>query len=154
MTDIQKAYEELRKRHPGLPLFSEVDSLFEISNMEKERFLLRSIRRSILEEIEYLLHSMEPVFQPENSVAGMHECRFLQEDEKQRFFDLYRKLAALHRKGIAAALRYQEDEEAAFIASVCRVWKPLAADVATYLAKIAGVWERESESEEKAGYFG
>ena len=154
MADIPKVYEELRKRHSVLPAFSEIDALFEVSAIEKEGFLLRAIRRTILEDIEYLLHGMEPVFQPENSVAGMHECRFLDEVEKQRFFELYRRLMMLHRRGIIAALKYDDADDAAFIASVCEVWGQLGKDISQHLARIAECWAKESESEERAGYFG
>jgi len=52
VNEIEKEYGKLSKKFK-LPKFKEIDSEFEISNLENERFLIRNILRKVEEKLEF-----------------------------------------------------------------------------------------------------
>src|SRR3989338_3822568 len=118
---IKRQYELLRQKHK-LPVFGEIDAEFEISKIESEGFLLREIRRKIIEKVHEVGSLVEEVMHPDTNLADLYESRVLDESEKQKLFELYKKLMAASRQSSELAIESSDKLEASFINSFYREW--------------------------------
>ena len=150
---IEESYAQERKRF-NLPDFNKIDFEFEISSLEETRFIIREVRRKMIDKIEHFINLLEEVLQPETTVANLHECNFFDQEEKEKIFRLYSKLMRLNRKSLCLDLSPNDKEEADFIITLFNEWIILKKDVALVLNKMKEAWEIEAETKENPQDFG
>ena len=94
---IEQEYNKLSKKYK-LPKFNELDSEFEVSNLENERFLIKSILRKIVEKLEFYIEVIGNLVHPDaSSLTTMYEVRFFSEDEKNNMYGLFKKMMIFDR---------------------------------------------------------
>lgn len=153
-SETEKQYNELEKKH-NLPKFREMDSEFEISDLEETNFLLRTIIRKIAERMDFYTTMLEEILQPDTSnLYAMHETRFFSDDEKNRMYDLYRRLMDCNRQSIEVSLGGNENEEADFIKKIFNEWKGIKAELIMFVGKMRASWKTEADIKEDVGYLG
>ena len=153
-SEAQKQYEELRKRF-NLPDFAEIDKEFEVSDLDKTHFLLRTIIRRIADKLDFYSTMLEEILQPDTSnLYAMHETRFFDQKEKNKMYDLYSRIMAFNRKSIEISLNNSEKEEADFIKSVAQEWKIIKNELIPYVKKMKDSWKIEVDIKEDLRYFG
>lgn len=151
---IEKQYNGIRGRF-RLPEFKEIDTELEISDSEETNFLLRAIIRRISEKIDFYRTMMEEILQPDASnIYAMHETRCLDEEEKNRMYDLYRKLMDFNRQSIEISLEPDEKCEAEFINGFFSEWKELKKELLNFVRKMRASWKIEADIKEDVGYLG
>ncbi|MBI2653575.1 hypothetical protein HYX02_02065 [Candidatus Woesearchaeota archaeon] len=152
--EIEKQYNELRKKHK-LPEFKDFDFEFEISDLEETNFLLRAIVRRIAEKLDFYTTMLEEILQPDTSnLYAMHETRNFSDTEKNKMYDLYRKLMDYNRQSIEVALNHDEKEEVDFINRFFDDWKELKKELLMYIKKMRASWNEEVDIKEDVGYLG
>lgn len=152
--EIEKQYNELRGKF-GLPGFKEIDIELEISDFEETNFLLRSIIRRISEKVDFYRTMMEEILQPDASnIYAMHETRCLDDEEKSRMYNLYRKLMDFDRQSIEISLELNEKDEAEFINGFFSEWKELKKELLNFVRKMRASWKIEADIKEDVGYLG
>lgn len=150
---VKKLYETLRKKYK-LPGFDELDSEFEISAIEAESGLLREIRKQISERVGDVSSLLQAVLQPDTNLVDLYESRVFNEAEKQRLFELYKRLMVADRTLIELSVENDEKMDAAFIKSFTVEWKKLRPELVNFIKKLKESWEKDTEEEEAAGYMG
>ena len=153
--EIEQQYSELKKRHK-LPEFREIDSEFEISDLEETNFLLRAIVRRIAEKLDFYSTMLEDILQPDTSnLYAMHEIRYFDDDEKKQMYGLYAKLMNFNRQSIEVSLMHNEKEDADFISSLSNEWKSLKQELLKFVKKMRASWKtEEADIKEDLGYLG
>ena len=152
--DIPKRYEELKKRYK-LPEFNSVDTEFEASTIENDTFLLREIRRKIVDKIETFCKLIEDLIQPEStSLSAMHEVKVFEDDEKEKIYALFKKLMKFHRTGFLLAINNNDKEEAQFISEVMVEWKTIKIEITKIVEKLKDSWGKDLDIKEVLGYLG
>jgi hypothetical protein len=150
---LKDKYGLLQKKF-GLPAFEQLDKEFEIACIESEDFPLREIRKKIGEKTKSGRTMLEEVLQPEANLAGIYESRAFSEAEKNKLFELYKKVMSWERKGVELAMRNDEAQDIAFIKTFFSEWPQLKEKLAAAALKLRDYWENEKEEHEKLGYFG
>lgn len=152
--EIEKQYGELSKKYK-LPDFKELDSEFEISDIEKTNFLLRAIIRRIAEKLDFYTTMLEEILQPVTSnLYVIHETRFFDENEKRQMYNLYCRMMDFNRQSIIISLENNYDNEVDFINSFFNKWKEIKEELLVYVNKMKDSWHTESEIKEDLGYLG
>jgi len=152
--EIESQYTEIRKEYK-LPEFKEIDLEFEISDFEKTNFLLRSIIRRIAERLDFYATLLEEILQPDASnLYAMHETRFLDDIEKEKMYNLYRKIMEYSRQSILVILERNEKDEAEFIANFVNEWKELKQRLLFFVRKMKSSWEKEESIKDDLRYLG
>jgi hypothetical protein len=153
--EIEKKYNELRKKHK-LPEFKEIDSEFEISDLEETNFLIMAIIRKIAEKLDFYSTMLEEVLQPDTSnLYAMHETRYLTEAEKNQMYGTYTGLMNLNRQSIEVSLEHDEKNEADFISNALEEWKNLKLDILKIVRKMRASWKAEEAGiKDDLGYLG
>ena len=151
---MKEHYDKLKKRYK-LPDYEKLDFDFEISTIENPQvFLLRNIRRKMMEKVEYFTKFLEDLLQAEPSLPTLYECRFFSDAEKIKIFDLYKNLMRINREATMLAIDDGEQEDADFIRKTSEEWPSIRENLRKIAAKARQGWIKEPASKEDLGYLG
>lgn len=151
--DIKKDYGILRKKY-SLPNFDRLNNEFEIVSIENKNFLLREIRRRITEKLDAYAKIIESVLQPDTaSLSAMHECKFIEEKDKENIYTIYKKLAIIDRNSIIASLG-DDSDNAEFIKTSFEEWGKIKVNIKPIAEKLKSTWENDTDVKEELGYLG
>lgn len=151
---IEKEYNNLCKKYK-LPKFNEIDSEFEISTLENERFLIKGILKKILEKLEFYIDIIDRVIHPDAaSLGNMYEIKYFSDDEKNDMYKLFKKLMKNNRNTIKLMLENNEKQQVYFLNKFFNEWLNIKRELAAYLSKMEESWEKESTIKEDVGYLG
>jgi len=147
-------YEDLQKLH-GLPKFEDLDYIFEISAIEEDDFYLRNIRRHIIERLKVYIEILEDLIHPNSTVSAYHECKFFDDEQKRKIYDLYGRLMSLVRSSNLLDLQQKPELDAGFIKDTHKSWPSLVDDMVKILKKLQACWSEEEISDKSvSSYFG
>ena len=151
---IKEAYEKLAKKHK-LPDYDTVNNELEISSIESEDFLLRQIRKKVVERIDEITDVLSSILQPSaDSMVDMHECRFFDDKDKGKIIDIYKKLMILRRQATEANITLDEKNDEAVVSGFFKQWPEMKKEIMPFMERMKSCWEHETEIEEKLEYFG
>jgi len=152
--EAEEQYNELRKKHK-LPEFKEIDNEFEISDIEETSFLLRAIVRRIAEKLDFYTTMLEELLQPDTSnLYAMHETRFFDQSEKNKMYDLYRRLMDYNRQSIEFSLEHNDKDKVEFINNILNEWGSLRKELLKFVKKMRASWSIDTDIKEDIGYLG
>jgi hypothetical protein len=150
---IRKKYDELKEKYT-LPDFEELNKEFELSTIEYEDFLLRQVRKKIVDKINAMCEFLEDLLSPDTAIANIYEYKAFNDNERKKIFELYKKLKVLEKLSLELSLNHDEEKDAEFIEDVFSSWDKIRNEMIGFIKKIKSFWENESTTEYKAGYFG
>ncbi len=153
MMAIKETYSNLQKKYKLLR-FEEINKEFEISTIEKEEFLLREIRRKIAEKVELYTKVIDGVLQPEPTIASLHEIKALSEHEKEKAYELYKKLMIINRKNIETSINESDSKTADYIKETLKQWDDIKHRFLAIIKKLKESWKSETELKQELNYLG
>ena len=151
--DIKKKYEELEKKH-NLPSYSEFNNDFEISSIEDEGFLLRTIRRKITDKLEAYNKILESVLIPESTLTCLYECQIFPDEEKRKLYTFYKKLMYFDRLAVEVSVDETDKKTADFINEFWKEWPSMKKKFSGVIEKLKDGWTKEIKLKEEMGYLG
>ena len=151
--DIAKKYGELAKKY-DLPSFEQLDVDFEIGDIENDHFLLREVRRHMMEKIEDLVKILEPILQPDVIICDMHECKIFDDESKKELYDLYRTLMFFHRYSIEISINEIDETSSKFISKFYKEWEKIKPVFSKIVIKLKDSWLQDGDAEEHQRYVG
>ena len=150
---IQEAYNKLAKKHQ-LPKYDELNNELEISTAEHEEFLIREIRRKILERVDFLAETLNNLLQPDTaSIPSMTEHNSFDEKELEETTALFKKIMILKRKGERAAFS-EDEEEATYVKEAFETLKTEKQNIKKAFERMKEAWNKEEKGYSGAEYLG
>ncbi len=149
---VKEQYNVIKKKF-SLPDYDKLNYEFEISSIEEEDFLLRQIRKKIVEKIHRFLDAIQPIVQPEAVVSDVQESEYFEENELRKVFDLYRQLKILDKKALELSADEDDEETAEFISYVFKIWPDMKKQMKEIAKKLQKAWEQEIVSKEETSYL-
>jgi len=137
-----------------LPNYKELNFEFEISSIEDSDFLLRDIRKKIIEKIESFIKLFEDIIHPETSLSSMYECKILDDKTKDEIIKLYKELMLLKRKSDLISINNNEKELADFINYSFEKWKSIKPKLLKILNLLLLAWKKDIDVKEDLFYLG
>ena len=154
VNEIEKEYIKLSKKYK-LPKFNEIDSEFEISNLESARILIKNILRRIEEKLEFYIEVIGNLVHPDaSSLSTMYEVRYFSDDEKNDVYMQFKKLMKANRSIIELVLVSDEKKQTDFLKGFLNEWQDMKKELISHIGKMKDSREKESTIEEDLGYFG
>ncbi len=151
--NIKENYQKSEKKH-NLPGFDSLNNEFEINDIEETEFLLREIRRKITKKIDVYVELLEGLLYPAEGLCDMHECRVFSEAEKNRMFELYKKLMFLSRLSVEISIDENDSRSSDFINQVWKHWAGIKKELLPFVSKVKDSWLEETDIKEEPGYMG
>ncbi len=151
---LKKQYLSLKKKHK-LPDFDKLNEDFEIEKLQEHEtdFLLREIRRTMVEKVSVVLKFLEIIVSP-NEASPAFVFAMIKEikpETKKNIEQLYRQLSAVEISSIALDLDYNEKSEAAFIKDQNKKWEATKKDLKALIKNFDSVWKSESAKKSYVG---
>ena len=151
---LKEDYSKIQKKH-NLPSFNELNRDFKIEKLAdiETDFLIREIRSQIGEGLENFLRFVEAILNPVNVPMFLFPViKSLDEKEKEKLNEFYKKLSKLEIKGIKL-INYSEEKEIELLKESFELWQEIKKDFTILIENIEKKLEVKTEKSER-GYFG
>lgn len=153
--EVKKQYELLKKKYK-LPEFSKLNEEFEIEKIQEKEtdFLLREIRRAMLDKVAAFLKFLELFLNPQLApLFILTSLKNFAPKEKDSIEKVYKELANTELFSIDLDINYNEDKEAKFIRETFKKWQELKPQLQEVSEAILQIQKKSSEKKNKS-YFG
>jgi hypothetical protein len=155
LAKIKKDYEKLKVKYK-LPSFNELNVDFEIEKLQDREtdFLLRSVRRTMVEKVAVLLRFLEIIVNPTESPTPLYIFSVMKNvspEMKKIIEKIYKEMTSIELNSLSLDIDYSEKNEAAFIKEVIRAWPSIKKDLKEITKKLGVAWTHEKMHD---GYFG
>jgi hypothetical protein len=151
--NIEGSYSKLKEEFK-LPKFQELNSEFELEFIDKEQFLLRSIRRRMNEKVIFFCRIIETVIFPQAaSYINVVENKVFTEEEKQKYLKLYREFMEFERRSLRVDAQSSDDKDAKYIKDLFKIWPRFKKETESFIHKLEKAW-KEEEKVTTEGFFG
>ncbi|MFH1238310.1 MAG: hypothetical protein ABIH79_01545 [archaeon] len=153
--DLAIAYDKFKQKY-ALPAFDKLSEDFDIEKtIDKEPiFLIREIRRTINEKISAYMHLFETLINPTATPMFIFSIlRKIDEDNKEKIKDVYKKISRLQIKAMKLDTIYSEKSEVEFIKTSFNEWQDLKKIIFSIIEKFDESIEEENSLKERS-YFG
>ena len=152
--DVKKEYNKFKDKY-DLPNLDELNNIFELDVIEKKDFLLRNIRRRMIDKLNFCSKIIESVIYPNlSSLVEIHDTKFFNEDEKNKLSKIYEKIIVYEKRSLVLDNSTTEKEDSLFIKNLFKEWDIIKKDVEEVLRKIEKCWTKKEEKPEGNAYFG
>ncbi len=150
---LKEKYEKLKSKY-NLPEFSELNQLFEIEEIDcsETEFLLRKIRRVIINRISDYIKLIESILNPVN--APMFFYKFIKnvnEESKKSISEIYEIFGDLEIEVIKLDLEYNEKDEADFIKKCLSIFNDNKSRLLSVIEKLTSNKEDKKNSSSYLG---
>jgi len=150
--ELKKIYERLQKKF-NLPNFSELNELFDIEEISFETdFLLRRIRRTIIEKISIYFRLVEVILNPSTApLFFFRKIKKLAQMDRDLLSSNYETIGNLEAEAIILDLRYSEEKEAEFIKKIFSTFNIIKKDISKIIEIL--ITEKNNETRETKGSY-
>jgi len=123
LSELKEQYEVFRKKY-DLPMFSELNTLFEIEEIDvNTEFLLRKIRKVVYEKLVNYTRFIEVILNPANaSLFFFKLIKKLDSDDLEELSKIYDSLGKFEIEIVKLDLDYNEKTEAEFIKKAFQIF--------------------------------
>ena len=153
MTETKDMYKKLAKKY-DLPDYDKLNSQFEIGSIESNEFLLRDIRKKIGEKMGIYSRNLDSILHPEATLTDLYESKFFTDEEKNKIFQIYKKLMILNRTSLVVSTVLQDTEEVKFINKASNEWDSFLKEFKKIFEKLKDLWKVDTDIKEHLEYFG
>ncbi len=152
---LKKDYEKLKHKY-NLPQFKELNEKFDIEKVAENEtdYLLRDIRKSIVDKIITYLRFIEMLMNPSNApLFFLALVKGLTHHDKKILEKIYGKLGQFEIEAIGLDCRYNEKAEADFIKEITKEWKEIEEEMLKLVEVLRKNWKQKSRQNNR-GYCG
>jgi hypothetical protein len=157
LNELKSKYEIFRKKY-NLPVFYELNKIFDIEELDSEGdFLVRKIRRYISEKLGGYMRFIEILLNPSNSPIYFFKLiKKLDDNDREVLNKMYESLGKIEIETISLDLDYNEEKEAEFIKKLYKMYnEEIKAVLLEVLKKLEnGENEKKKEQSPDGSYFG
>ena len=150
---MKELYDQIKSRY-SLPDYDSLNRLFEISTLEDDEFLVRSVRGRILERLEKHIKIIDDLVHGDGSFASLHELSSVDEILRDKIFKVYSRFMFLSREALELSLKEDDDKSAEFINKVFQEWSELMDIMSSVVSALKSSWKDEIKLKEQLKYLG
>jgi hypothetical protein len=154
MAGIKEKYLTLKRKF-SLPEYDILNQEFEIDDIGAEtEIVLAKIRQRMTEKLEFYAKMIESRLQPESSISDLYEAHYIDDDEKNDAYSIFKRLMLIIRKSVLVALTNKEDENASFIKETFESWGTIKKDLESHISRLLSLWKKETDIKDDLSYLG
>jgi hypothetical protein len=150
---MEELYSGLKEKH-SLPAFEALDREFEISTIEEEAFLLRNIRKKVVEKADSAIKLFDGLLHPDSGFSGYKEANVFDDADRERMIELYKRLMFFSRLSTELSFDDSDELNARFINDFLKEWPDLKAEVISFVRRMKDSWHKDITKKEVVRYLG
>lgn len=155
LTTLKEKYEFFKQKY-NLPNFEPLNEDFQIERITEieTEFILKEIRKYILDKFFNYLRFLESILTPSNAPMFVFAMtKTLGIPEREKLIEIYKKIAKLEVEVIKLDLIYSEESEAKAIREYFELWQETKKELFEIVEFMGKNWDNKIEDNGK-GYFG
>lgn len=155
LEELKEDYGEFRDRYK-LPEFRKLNEDFDVEKVAQHEtdFVIREIRRQMMEKIIAYLRFTEMLLNPSNApIFFFAAIKGLTSSDKKLLEKVYEKLGEYEIEVVALDSRYDEKREAEFIKRLSSEWEEIGEDMIELAEILKKNWKQKSGNYDR-GYCG
>ncbi|MFH0832572.1 MAG: hypothetical protein V1900_02550 [Candidatus Aenigmatarchaeota archaeon] len=154
MNSVFDRYKKMQEKF-RLPQLDELEKRFKLDLVE-EGEIFDQIRLEISEKLfNFSEKIIEPIVMGSDSLCGMFEQDMITTEERDRLFELYKKIQVLKWENNILAIRPNEAETARWIRKTWNFWdSELEVELSRICKKLSFSWESLELENKKTDYHG
>jgi len=150
---LKENYEKLQKKY-GLPGFEEINKDFEIEKLKSGSFMLKDIRRNMVEKIASVIKLFEMLMNPTSAPMFMFAVlKNMKNDTKKHIENLYKELTSVTISMVKLDISFDEKSEAEAVKSIFKKWMSCKGQIVSICNSMEDAWKESSKKSDKS-YLG
>ena len=151
----QKMFDGLRSKHPDLPTFQDLDTAFDIHQIDEKDLTLQAVKKKINDRLSHVAGFLGALLQPDtNSYSSLYECRCFDDTDKEKAQELFKRLMILEKQFFEADLVREPKSDVALMTLGLNEWKEIKKEVLPFVRKLKEHWQSSVETQEPINYMG
>lgn len=150
---MEELYNKLREKY-ALPGFDILNKEFELYTIEEEDFLLREIRKKIIDKADSAIKMFDDILHPDSGFSSYREAGVFSDSDRESMMMAYRRFMFFKRSSTELSFDDSEESNAMFINSFMKEWPELKRSVLAFAKRLKESWEKEIPKKEVLGYLG
>jgi len=157
--DLEKEYNNLKKKYPKLPDFNEINENLELSVFESRiantSLFARYLRKVVGSYIENFCAFLTNIMHPNpNFLIGVNESKFFDDKDREKISEVVKENMTLVRWASSITIIYKEENEIDAIIKLHEQMKKNKETLKDIFVKLKEGWESYQEKTESKEYFG
>lgn len=156
LDELKKVYQEHCEKY-DLPDFDSLNRVFDVEEVDSETdYLLRRIRRVILDRIVGYVRFIEMMLNPSNAPMFFFKLvNKLEKSDKEILTEIYERLGKFELEAIKIDLEYSEEKEVILITKLLDNFQDgIRESLLGIISKLEKEKKEEKKKEDSEGYFG
>ena len=150
---FKESYEKLQKKY-GLPGFDEINKDFEIEKLKSGSFMLKDIRRNMIEKVASVIKLFEMMMNPTSAPMFMFAVlKNMKNDIKKEIERLYKELTSITISMVKLDISFDEKAEAEAIKTIFKKWMACKGQIFSICSSMEDAWKESSKKSDKS-YLG
>lgn len=155
LSRLKQQYATLQKKYK-LPSFSELNEDFEIEKLQEKEteYLLRSVRRVMIEKIANIVRFLELLLNPAETPTPLFVfamIKGIKTDTRKDIEALYKEFCSIEITSLSLDIIYNEEAEAKFVVNVFKKWAENKDKMSDITKKLGATWSKESFNRDYLG---
>lgn len=139
----------------GIENYDELDHYFEISSVDLEEFLLREIRRKIIEKFDAVIDVLNELIYPSTSnIIEIIDANAISGDDREIISDILKAFSFTIKTYKMLELDSSEDEEKEFCKNALEVYKNKLPELKVLIEKTKDAYSKNIKIKENPNYLG
>jgi hypothetical protein len=134
--------------------YSELDNFFEISSIKDEEFILRNIRRKIIEKFEQVIDIFTTYLHPNSVFIEMYDARSLDEKDHEQLVKILKDFAVIIKQYHLLEIESNDDSEKEFFNNALNIYKSNLVILKSMIEKVKSAYGVEDILMDRAHYLG
>jgi len=155
LESLKENYKKIQVEH-NLPSFEKLNEDFGIERIAEIEtdFLIREVRKCVADRFSNYLRAIEGILNPANAPMFIFSIiKAINSREKEKFTEIYKKLAEIELELIELDIEFSEEKEAEFIKNSYKKWQEIKKDLLEIFKIIKDNWNKKFDVSGKS-YFG
>ncbi|MBW2997402.1 hypothetical protein KY349_03630 [Candidatus Woesearchaeota archaeon] len=150
---MEELYNKLKEKHV-LPDFDLLNKEFELYTIDEDYFLLREIRKKIIEKADSAVKLFDDILHPDPGFSSYREANVFSDSDRDGMIITYKRLMLFKRSATELSFEDSEESNARFINSFVKEWPDLKRSVLAFAKRLKDSWEKDIPKKEVVGYLG
>jgi len=138
----------------GDEVYTEINEIFELSDLEEEEFVIREVRRKIIEKIANIVTSLDRLLNPDSTYMQMYDVSSLDDNDREVIITIIKKFAIIIKTHKILEYKPDADKDKEFCITTLALYKENIDSVCKILDKLKLAYSNTIEKAQSINYLG
>lgn len=134
--------------------YEELDRFFEVSSIKDPEFLLREVRRKIIEKYEGVIDIFNSFLHPDTNIIQVNDTYTLSSEDKDEIIKILRQFTVIIKNHQLLEIESNDDEELKFCSTALETYKANVKIIKRIISKVQQSYMNNIKVKDEVHYLG